>query len=39
MVATIGAAFTASFRQLGCAGEVRLHEDEADFENFAVKLM
>ncbi|EFJ52501.1 structural maintenance of chromosomes protein 5 [Volvox carteri f. nagariensis] len=38
MVSTINASFSNNFKEIGCAGEVRLHEDE-DFEKFAIQIL
>ncbi|GLI64044.1 hypothetical protein VaNZ11_007205 [Volvox africanus] len=38
MVSAINASFSNNFKEIGCAGEVRLHEDE-DFEKFAIQIL
>ncbi|KXZ47041.1 hypothetical protein GPECTOR_38g278 [Gonium pectorale] len=38
MVETINESFSANFGEIGCAGEVRLHEDE-DFTKYAIHIM
>ncbi|GLC34495.1 hypothetical protein PLESTB_001255100 [Pleodorina starrii] len=38
MVSTINGSFANNFKEIGCAGEVRLHED-ADFEKYAIQIL
>lgn len=38
MVNTINSSFANNFKEIGCAGEVRLHQEE-DFEKFAVQIL
>ncbi|GFR42391.1 hypothetical protein Agub_g3263 [Astrephomene gubernaculifera] len=38
MVSTINSSFSANFKEIGCAGEVRLHEDE-DYDKFAIEIL
>lgn len=37
LVGSIGARFSAAFDRLGCAGEVRIREDE-DFDKWAIEI-
>eukprot|EP00198_Chlamydomonas_reinhardtii_P001035 XP_001690370.1 structural maintenance of chromosomes protein 5B [Chlamydomonas reinhardtii] len=39
MVCTINASFSHNFKEIGCAGEVRLHEDPDDFDKFAIEIL
>ncbi|KAG2448839.1 hypothetical protein HYH02_006190 [Chlamydomonas schloesseri] len=39
MVTTINASFSHNFKEIGCAGEVRLYEDPDDFDKFAIEIL
>lgn len=38
LVTSIGKKFSAAFDRIGCAGEIRIHEDE-DYEKWAIDIM
>ncbi|TDL30065.1 P-loop containing nucleoside triphosphate hydrolase protein [Rickenella mellea] len=39
LVASIGEKFSAAFERVGCAGEVRLGEQEDDFEKWTIEIL
>jgi chromosome segregation ATPase len=38
LISKISAAFAHNFEQIGCAGDVKVNKDEADFDNWSVQI-
>ncbi|KAG9185663.1 hypothetical protein G6011_06994 [Alternaria panax] len=38
LVSTISAAFAHQFEMIGCAGDVQINKDEADFDNWSIQI-